>query len=410
MAENVRTYGRTLEAGAALPDQGPSVRALHSKESPIISVGIDMRQPWAEELEIAPSGAVDEFERKKARNDAPIQALWEMGIRRLRVPLQDLLDARIRRRMEIMRRLGHVFHVYCYNAPQGAAQDAIVVHDDLIDVLEVVINWEHAATAIAEIAELRRISGCRVFLSRVNRKDSSKHDGARFNHLISHGFSLSERDELGDFIAVETHAEAVDGFMFRVPRHVPPAEAAAEGREAARALGKTACLYVKTVAASPAEAFDDEAANAARFAEAVFAGAACTGVDVILDTFADVDRGYFCRVGLVDRRFNPKLGSRIVGHLVALMNGAEWQLSGAGWDTEDGARFCCAENRSRDRLALVLPGTDGTDLSALAADKAFTGARPADWVNLESGRIREWTAGAQRTARPAVLRLNMEEG
>jgi 3',5'-cyclic AMP phosphodiesterase CpdA len=410
VAENVRTYGRTLDVGAALPHRGPRVRALHSKESRITSVGIDLRQPWAEELEIAPSGAVDEFERKKARNDAPIQALWEMGIRRLRVPLQDLLDPRIRRRMEIMRRSGHVFHVYCYNVPQGAARNTVVAHRDLIDVLELVINWEHAAAAVAEIAELHRASGCCVFLSRVNRKDSSKHDGARFNHLISHGFSLSECGELGDFVAAETHAAAIDGVMFRVPRDVPPAAAAVEGREAARALGKTACLYVKTSSASPAEAFDDEAANAARFAEAVFAGAACAGVDVILDTFADVDRGYFCRVGLVDRRFNPKLGSRIVRNLFALMNGAAWRLSGAGWGTEDGARFCCAENRSRERLVLVLPGAKGMDLTTLAAGKAFAGAELVDWVDLDSGRIHECTAGAQSTTRPVVLRLKVDEG
>ncbi len=37
-------------------------------------------------------GPVDEFVRKKARNDYTVLALWETGIRTLRLPLADLTD------------------------------------------------------------------------------------------------------------------------------------------------------------------------------------------------------------------------------------------------------------------------------------------------------------------------------
>ena len=60
---------------------------------------------------MSPSGAVDEFRRKIARNDYPIMAIWEMGIRGLRVPIQDLEDEKTRRRMGLMRDVGHNFHV-----------------------------------------------------------------------------------------------------------------------------------------------------------------------------------------------------------------------------------------------------------------------------------------------------------
>ena len=49
----------------------------------------------------------------------PIMALWEMGIRGLRVPIQDLENDKTRRRMQIMTEVGHNFHVYVYDIPTG---------------------------------------------------------------------------------------------------------------------------------------------------------------------------------------------------------------------------------------------------------------------------------------------------
>ena len=119
VAENIRTYGRTLDPGETLaPPEGIEHARVHTKESTLVNVGVDMRHPWAEEMEVAPSGALDEFERKRARNDYPLMALWEMGLRSMRVPIQDLIDPRVRRRMGLLKSIGHIFQVYCY-APAG---------------------------------------------------------------------------------------------------------------------------------------------------------------------------------------------------------------------------------------------------------------------------------------------------
>ena len=72
---------------------------------------------WAEEMVVAPSGALDEFRRKQSPQlTIPLMALWEMGLRGLRVPIQDLQDARTRGRMEIMTDVGHLLSrlpIYC---------------------------------------------------------------------------------------------------------------------------------------------------------------------------------------------------------------------------------------------------------------------------------------------------------
>lgn len=385
VAENYRSYGRTLAAGETLPPPVETVRRVHAKESGNAWLGLDMRQPWAEELEITPSGAVDEFERKLARNDYPILALWEMGLRRMRVPVQDLVNPKIRRRMTILKAAGHVFQVHCHGVPQGEDDAALRDHAELVDVLEIVIGWDAADEALRGLAELKRATSLRLYLSRVNRKHAGKHEGGRYNHLISHGFTLGEADELVEFFAASPDGDAIDGLMFAVARAMAPAAAARAAAVLAARMAKTACLYIKSTSASPAESFEDERANAARVAEAIVAGAGARGVEIILDTFADSDRGYFVRAGLVDRRFNPKLGSHVVGNLISLLDGAGWTLAERG---------LALSNDSGERLVLILPEDDAPALTA-----------GGQWIDLETGAIHASADGLAAAARPVILKL-----
>ncbi|MBT3904254.1 MAG: hypothetical protein HOB79_04180 [Rhodospirillaceae bacterium] len=366
VVENLRTYGRTLDEGDSLTDWPPTAPTVQPKESTITSVGLDMRHPWAEELEIAPSGAVDEFERKRARNDYPVLALWEMGVRRLRVPVQDLVDPRIRRRMEILTQAGHVFQVYCYGVPTGKVLEAITAHAALIHVLEIVIVWEDVAKVMPKIADLKTATGVPIYLSRVNRKDAGKFEGARFNHLISHGFVFAELQDLMKFIKETKGTDAIDGFMFKINNDVCPIAAAREAMEINKFLGRIMCLYIRTSGSSPAEAFMDEAENTTRFAKALIAAVGTAAVEVTLDTFADSDRGYFARAGLVDRRYNPKLGSHVIKHLMGLLSGDEWVLE------ED-----------------VLKGSDGRRVVVEFSGESSIpdNATDVEWIDLETGKV-----------------------
>jgi 3',5'-cyclic AMP phosphodiesterase CpdA len=385
VAENFRSYGRVLAEGETLPPPVESVRRRHVKESAIDWLGLDMRQPWAEELEITPSGAVDEFERKLARNDYPILALWEMGLRRMRVPVQDLVNSKTRRRMTILKAAGHVFQVHCYGVPQGEDAQALRAHADLVGVLEVVIGWDDADEALRGIAQLKRETGLQIYLSRVNRRHAGKHEGGRYNHLISHGFTLDEADELADFFAASPDADAIDGLMFAIARDMAPAPAVRAAAVLARRIAKTACLYIKSTSASPAESFEDDRANATRVAEAIVAAAGARDVKIILDTFADSDRGYFVRTGLVDRRYNPKLGSHVVGNLIALLDEPGWILAQDGVAvTRDGG----------ENLILLLPGDR---VPALPAG--------VQWIDLESGAVHRNGDGLATALRPLIVKF-----
>jgi hypothetical protein len=396
VVENVRTFGRTLAPETELPPPSARVQVPQSKESLIADVGLDMRHAWAEELVVAPSGAVDEFERKLARNDYPVLAMWEIGMRRMRVPIQDLIDAKTRRRMQIMHGAGHLFQVHSYGIPSAEARRLLAEHADLIYRLEIVINWENAAESIGEIAALKNETGVAIYLSRVNRKDTHKHSGGRYNHLISHGFVLEEADELAAFFDANGDAAAIDGVMFQVTREQSPATAAVAAGALAKRLGRSACLYVKSHSGSPAEAFEDEAANVNRFAETVVAGIGVDGVETILDTFDDIDRSYFARIGLVDRRFNPKLGSRVVGNLFGLLNEGTWTLDGDAAEI-DGARVLGLSSSDDGSLVLILPPPDG-----VAAQAVLAGSDCSAAVDLDTGVIAD--GPAKSIAVPTVLR------
>jgi len=317
-----RSYGATLPPQA---EPAPAVaRRPHLKTQGLDHVFVDLRHAWAEELMVAPSGAVDEFRRKRARNDYPLMAMWEMALRGLRVPIQDLADARIRGRMALMVRMGHRFHVYLYGMPDASERALLTENAALIQRLELILNWEEADDLADDVGALARASGLPIVLSRVNRKDRAKHTGARFNHLISHGFTLAEADEITAFEA--RHPGVIGGAQFTIPRSVSPWEAARNLRDFAGRAGLAPVLYVKSTEASPAEPFEDQVANARRFAEAAMSGLGF-GIDVILDTLDDVDRGYFTRTGLVDRRFNPRLAGELIATLAVETAEGGWEAA-----------------------------------------------------------------------------------
>ncbi len=317
-----RSYGRTLAEGERLKPEIHSNSLPHSKTSHVGRIYVDMRHDWAEELTIAPSGAVDEFRRKWARNDYPIMTMWEMGLLGMRIPIQDLENPSKLQRMQIMESVGHNFHVYCYGLPDDDQMAALKKYRGLISQLEIVINWNEIDKLTPSFDRLKTTTGVPLILSRVNRNDLAKHSSGRFNHLISHGFGLDELDELAQFLG--GNSRLVDGIQFTISRNTAPWPTARALEKFASTADCKSFLYVKSNDASPADCFNDDNANAMRFGEAVLAGIGFD-VSIIIDTLDDIDRGYFTRTGLVDRRFNPRLAGKLITQIAASLAGRDWK-------------------------------------------------------------------------------------
>ncbi len=104
----------------------------------------------------------------------------------------------------------------------------------------------------------------------------------------------------------------------------------------------------------------------------------------------DLDRGYFPRVGLYDRRLNRRLGSYVLAHLQGVLNdygpgakpGVRWESS--GWNA-----FSFETARATFNLFLPQSGVLSEPGIALEVKPGVAGKRKAKIVNLASGSIAE---------------------
>lgn len=376
-AHMVRTWGATLEADA--PDT-PARRRLsmrQPRETGPTSLGVHLRHPWAEVTELPYSGPLDEFARKRVRNDYSLAAIWEAGVGKLRVPFSDLAEAATRRHMAWLKDLEHAFTVFTFGPPDRRVATVLGRYRHLVDTWEVVLSWPQAAAAAAAIRRIRRRTGLKVFLNRLETSAHEARRGSKFSHFVSHGFATDGGDAIASFFGA--HDGVADGAVFRATMDETPSEAAAAVGRIAHGLGITAALTVRLALDDPAAGNRDDNAIAARVAEAGVVALTHPHMDVFLDTFVDVDRGYFVRHGLVDRRYNPRPAGRVLGHLNAAMADAAGGLRLAGTRSTPAGRLLSME-AGEARYHLLLPDTPPG--KAAPGEECTAGGT---WIDLVSG-------------------------
>lgn len=387
----IESRGGVLADGARLPEGEARLPALTCREDFESTVGVCLRHPWAEMVDLPLNGPMDEFVRKRARNDYPFLAASRMGLRTLRIPLADVLDPRIRARMEDLAGYGHRFSVTCFEPPAGAALDALVAARALVASLEVVLPWGQAASYKAKLAEVKARTGLPLLLSKVASSADGDAKKSKFLLYVSSGFLLSEFAEVEAFLG-EAGRGVADGFTIRVESEGHPDIAGEVAQIAAHAgrLGVRLSVFLRIAAKTPAPARDrrDDAQIALQVAEFAFSLAAHPGLDGWVDTLADIDRGYFVRHGLMDRQCNLRDAGRALMHLHSALRAhgpgegglevvqegsvrALWRRgagSGVGLGAAAGSRIPFPSPRSgRVLVADLLGGTCSTSGAPVAA-------------------------------------------
>lgn len=391
VAHWIRTHGAMLGPDASMPDT-QRLPPVHTKTNLHAVAGVDLRHPWAEIVEIAASGGVQEFERKKARNDYPLYALWEMGVRKLRVPLHDLLDTQVRARMQLLASLGHSFTVYHFGIPAGTALTALKQARRAITALEVILPGSKMKSALPGLLRLKEKTGCRVVLSKLRKHEDAKYDGSRFDHFINHGFVLTEHDQLKTLLAARGARKAIDSVVFRIVRERSPWDDLPAVRDLCRALGIAGSIQLRLAANNPAEVLADDLATANRTAESLVAAFACPQLEMFFDTFIDIDRGYFARNGFFDRRYNPRPASRVYANLhSALASALPLELSGETPAVPGGQLKCFSSARKLWLLLLPAPRMELRQIPLGARPPAATAK--VSKIDLASGAIEtlRWT-------------------
>ncbi len=369
VAYSMRTHGQQARAGS--PVEPPArVHLAHPRTSSFQRIGVELRHPWAEHMQIPATGGVQEFGRKWARNDYPLLALWEMGARLSKVPEMDLAEAATRQRMELLARMGHRYVVTSLGRPKleltrGQAAAAGVAAFEVNATLQTFQRQQGA------LREWRETTGTQVFFSKIHTFDDSHFDGKHFSHFVKAGFTLDELERAADLVREGVASGAIDGVTVRVEPEEDFLLAAGRIRAFAQATRSQVLVSLKTSGPNLATERADDRWLAGRLAQAMVLSQAGEQVRFVFDTFMDVDRGYYPRHGFIDRRFDPRPAARAWATLTALLTATRLEVEageGAGvLRVRSGEKrfelLCCGAEPARERLAAAAAGTIVHDLA-----------------------------------------------
>ena len=132
------------------------IKPLHPREGYVPPIGVQLRHDWNKVLALPTNGPLDDFVRKKARDDYPILSTWQMGLTWLRVPLDDLDSAISRGRMGALKAMGQRFIVVTFDMPSEQGVEKLLKHASLIEALEVVLPLDKMMNSGDVIKTLRR--------------------------------------------------------------------------------------------------------------------------------------------------------------------------------------------------------------------------------------------------------------
>ncbi|MFH2132534.1 MAG: metallophosphoesterase [bacterium] len=381
----MRTEGSTIKANTGEPLPEIQTHGFHPREISWSGLGIDMRYPWAEIIEMPYSGGLDEFYRKKARNDHPLCAMWEMGVKKLRLPIHDLLDPQVRDRVSALKQMGHTFYLFMYDIPSSRMIDILKQHADLIESLEIIIPWKSPETFLKPLKAIRDTVNLPIFLSKLQSSADAEKEGGRFKHFIKHGFQPSETGVIREYLSLKGATEAIDGFVFRIGRLSDPLTEIHRLSKEMTTLGKKTQFLVTLAKENPALCEEDDHTIADRVAEASTVAFSLPDTSIFIDTFIDMDRGYFPRHGLVDRRSNPRRAAHVYRQLNTILGPHSENLNIEGIETV-GSGKCISLKSPGFAWILILPETE-MDLSRLEiqALNDHLDSSPGTLFNLVSG-------------------------
>lgn len=381
----VRTWGATDSADAVAHLERPRTHTRRPCHAP---VGVDLRHGWLDAISIPPTGAVDEFSRKTVRNDYYLAALWEMGIRRLRIPVQDLTAPASSRRVAELAECGHRFTVFTFGLSNARQRAALACHAASLDAVEIIERGSVLSKIGADAGALKSELGVSVYLSKLHVSGEDGHEEGQFAHVIRHGFRPGE--PAAARLIENADRFGVDGLVYRVDWEEVPWSALHSIAESVRAADLRAIVHVRLAGSNPAQAMLDDADTARRVTDAALA-AWCIGdrISVFFDTFADHDRGYFPRHGLVDRSCDPRPAGLVLKRLVDMLSSADSRcVAGAA----DGiARVTRTSSR---QIVVLLPHAKSDDSCIGLTTLWPTSAGDHVGVRLDTGARIRATIGA----------------
>jgi hypothetical protein len=344
-------------------------------------VGVTLRHPLAQATQVPlawPSTI-----RQEMRNDYPLLALLELGVRHVRVPLTDLADPLQAQRLQVLHKEGvgiTATHLWAPGATLPTLETAIRP-----DVLELQIARASLAEALpAQVtAWLSHISDeVPVSLALVLPTEVIAGKQLPRTRIGFRPDELMALDQMLDRAGVGVHRAAC---------RILPNEAPWETLLAFLALPRLARIDgVDWLVDLPETNAGNSDAHLARAAEAVFAATLTPGCRVFLEPLVDLDRTMDAYDGLLDRRCNPRPALHAVRCLNTVLFAERerfHRIDTAGDVEADTGTRVLGLGSDRRTLHLILPRQAEQVKLRLAAAVPAAGQAQVRYLSLAEGLI-----------------------
>ncbi len=283
-----------------LPDYDGDDMAIpgHVKTGPA-PIGVDLRHPWAETTVFPFNPPTDAFLRKRVRNDYSVQALIELGIKDVRVPIEDLETPETRSRMADLSTIGIEFTVFTTDLDGARLNAALGNPPRGLKTLELIGLREVLCGQLEAVARLTSTIGCHLALNEL-RPAAASGSG---KHRVDIGQSPADLATAEAFLSVFPRAHR-SALVFRAQADESDARTVGLVSDFSRSHDINAILHVAWAAEDMSASATDETELIALIDRLWEASAQAQRVTIFLDTFMEFDRSYHVRSGLIDRRCN----------------------------------------------------------------------------------------------------------
>jgi hypothetical protein len=377
----IRTYGRTRDKknSPVLFSAGCPSRDYFT------SIGVSLRHSWAKSMDL-PFDGLDEFVRKPVRNDYLLQALWELRIQKLRIPIGDLKDKTVKQRIKVLKNRDHEFTVFSVGVPDTDVQKVIAANEKLLDSWEVILPRRDMNKGIALLRAFKQKIRLKIYLSKINTIDDLREEkDFQFSHFPTHGFSRQDRQFVQRLIRKDKTGKVLDGFVFLVPCDGKPFSDIHSVSKFITDEQTNALIHLKMSRKTEGAAFEDDQAIANIVAESIVCVHGLSNVSLFLDTFVHHDRGYYPRNGLIDRRYDPQLPYYITRHLNWAFAEIQDAIEVKPIRANRNVRAFLIQSSFRCKTVLVLFKNKAQRVELMTAPDGFK-IDKTNWLSLYTGR------------------------
>lgn len=305
----IPTDGRGLEEGEELMQPDP----VSANPEPT-AITVHIRHAWARATDLPYNGPMEEFGRKRSRDDYCLLRLWQMGVTQVRTPLADLLDDEYGARVLDFASAGIRFNFFLPGVANAVQWTACCENAHLIDAVEFVSGENDMSDLVDDLKAFDGAGGPPVYVGKFHSSAHEPKRGSRFAHSVSPGFKCDDRNGLLATIRQNALEAKIEGVVFQVALEDDLEVTLSEMQTWAEETKLRIAAIIKLATNNPADANFDDDLIATRIEKALKVGSACPEVSLQLDTYADIDRSYHPRNGLIDRLSNFRPAGRMLAN------------------------------------------------------------------------------------------------